>query len=64
MVLYFRCNIKNIVGNISTQNRCVQRKEVTRLDQMEKRYMGFCKCDYLAGFRKRKGVGYVFWDDM
>jgi hypothetical protein len=64
MVLYSKFNIKNIVFKISTQNRCVQEIEKKFDGQMEVCYMGFCKCDYLAGFRKRKGVGYVFWDDM
>ena len=57
MILYSKLNIKNIVCNVSKQNRCVQGEEVTTAVQMERRYMGFCTCDYLAGFGERSGAG-------
>jgi hypothetical protein len=44
--------LKNIVFKISTQNRCVQEIEKKFDGQMEVCYIGFCTCDYLAGFRK------------
>ena len=65
MIFYSECNINNIVCNISTQNRCVQRnEEIDIAPFLYPRIWRFCPGDYLAGFCKTRGAGERISDDM